>query len=202
LDFIMSVDPNISEEAKSDNTAMVTIAVDRRHNDVYVLDIFAEPLGFVDQVKKMKEYASRTQFKVGKHYLPGEQYIRKVGVEAIAYQRSLSATGYMMGLPIEEVQHGRLDKVTRIMRIQPHIENGRIKFPDPELYPECRWYAPFLDEYLSFPRGRRDDRMDALEIAISVADLTSSGSTIPYGPGGSDDSAWRVLPMAKGRLVA
>lgn len=86
------------------------------------------------------------------------------------------------------------------MRIQPHVENGRIKFPDPELYPECRWYAPFLDEYLSFPRGRRDDRMDALEIAISVADLTSSGSSIPFGPGGEEYS-WRTLSPVKGRLI-
>lgn len=121
---------------------------------------------------------------VGKLFLPGEQQIRRIGIESIAYQKALSATGYTMGLPVQEVIHGRTDKVTRLLRIQPHIENGRIKFPDPEEFREIKWWSSFLDEYLSFPRGRRDDMMDALEIAISVADLTSGGSSIPFGPSG------------------
>lgn len=186
LDYIISVDPNITAEARSDNTAIVTIAVDRRHNDVYVLDIFAQPLDFISQVKKLRELATQTQLHIGKFFLPGEQHIRTVGIEAIAYQKALSATGYTMGLPVKEVTHGRTDKVTRLLRIQPHIENGRIKFPSPEDHRDLRWWAPFLDEYLSFPRGRRDDMMDALEIAISVADLTGGGSSIPYGPSGDN----------------
>lgn len=186
LEYLMGVDPNISAEAKSDNTAIVTIAVDRKHNDVYLLDIFAQPLDFIDQVKKLRELATKTQLNIGKYFLSGEQRIRKVGIESIAYQKALSATGYTMGLPVQEVIHGRTDKVTRLLRIQPHIENGRIKFPDPEVHRDLKWWAPFLDEYLSFPRGRRDDMCDALEIAISVADLAGGGSSIPYGPSGDN----------------
>lgn len=201
LDYIMSVDPNVSAESRSDNTAIATIAVDRKHNDVYVLDIFAQPLDFVEQVKKLKEYGMRTQLSVGKYFLPGEQHIRKIGIESIAYQKALSLTGYTMGLPVEEVVHGRTDKVTRLLRIQPHIENGRIKFPDPEVHRDIKWWAPFLDEYLSFPRGRRDDMMDALEIALNVANLTGGGSSIPYGPGGEGFARALFNPEREGMVL-
>lgn len=201
LDYVMAVDPNVSAEAKSDNTAIVTLAVDRKHNDVYVLDMFAEPLDFISQVKKLRELATQTQLHIGKYYLPGEQHIRKVGIEAIAYQKALSATGYTMGLPVQEVIHGRTDKVTRLLRIQPHIENGRIKFPDPEVHRDLKWWSRFLDEYLSFPRGRRDDMMDALEIAVNVADLTGGGSSIPYGPGGSEYGRALFNPDAQGMVL-
>lgn len=199
LDYVMGVDPNVSAEARSDNTAIVTLAVDRKHNDVYVLDIFAEPLDFISQVKKLRELATQTQLHIGKLFIPGNQHIRKIGIEAIAYQKALSATGYTMGLPVQEVIHGRTDKVTRLLRIQPHIENGRIKFPSPEVYRDLKWWNPFLDEYLSFPRGRRDDMMDALEIAINVADLTGGGSSIPYGPGSEGGGRGLFDPDGFGR---
>ena len=183
LDFIMSVDPNIKEDPKSDNTAIITAAVDRRHNEIFVLDIYAEPLEFTGQVRKIQEYANRPTLRVGKTVLPGECHISKIGVEVNAYQKSLQTTGYMLGLPIVECQQSRVDKITRILRLAPHIENARVKFPDPEVH-KCDWWDKFFDEYVSFPRGRRDDRMDALEMLVSLSDIAGSGSSIPFGPGG------------------
>ena len=179
LEYIMAVDPNIKEDPKSDNTAIITIAVDRRYKEIYVLDYFAEPLDFIGQVKKIKELGSRLTIP----YIPIEAHIRKIGVESTAYQKALQSTGYLMGLPVVEVQHSKSDKVTRILRIQPHIENGRIKFPDLEVVTP-RWWDKFYEEYCTFPRGRRDDMMDVLEVAVEIAGVTESGSTIPFGPGG------------------
>jgi predicted phage terminase large subunit-like protein len=179
LDYYMSIDPNISEEPKSDNTAICTIAVDRVHKDIYVLDFYAKPLDFLDQVHALRQYGSRPQLRVGKNFLPGEQRILKIGVESIAYQKSLQRTGYVMGLPVVEVQHGKMDKITRLLRLQPHFENQRIKFPDPEVH-KTSWWDEFYDEYTTFPRSRRDDLLDALEVVVEVSGVANPASGIPW----------------------
>ena len=185
LTYYMSIDPNISEDPKSDNTAIVTIAVDGKTKEVYVLDIFAKPLGFTEQGETLQMYGSRTQLRVGSDHLPGEQRIHKIAVESVAYQKALFATGFTQGLPVAEVHHTKTAKVTRVLRIQPHIQNGRVKFPDPEESKGVDWWNRFLEEYLKFPRGRRDDMMDALEMVIDIAGLIGGGSRMAYGPGGS-----------------
>ena len=185
LTYYMSVDPNISEDPKSDNTAIVTIAVDGKTKEVYVLDIYAKPLGFTEQGETLQMYGNRIQLRVGSDHLPGEQRIHKIAIESVAYQKALFATGYTQGLPVSEVHHTKTAKVTRVLRIQPHIQNGRIKFPDPEESRGVDWWNRFLEEYLTFPRGRRDDMMDALEMAVDVAGLIGGGSRFAYGPGGS-----------------
>ncbi len=199
LEYIMAVDPNIKEDPTSDNTAIVTAAVDRRRNEIYVLDIYAEPLDFIKQVQRLHEYSTRISLRVGKMHIPGEQHINKIGVESVAYQRALQQTGYLLGLPVVEVQHSRIDKNTRILRMAPHIENGRVKFPDPEAHPECRWYDKFYDEYVTFPRGRRDDMLDALEILIDIAGMSGNTSSIPFGPGSAGNM--RKLFEPEGRSM-
>lgn len=197
LDYIMAVDPNIKEDSKSDDTAIVTAAVDRRHNEIFVLDIYSHPLEFTSQVRKIQEYAARPTLRVGKTVLPGETKISKIGVEANAYQKSLQTTGYMLGLPIVECPSSRIDKITRLLRLAPHIENARVKFPDPEVH-KCDWWDKFFDQYVSFPRGRRDDCMDALELLVSISDVASMGSSIPFGPGG--DNFARAMFEPESRL--
>lgn len=182
LDYVMAVDPNITVTPRSDNTAIITAAVDKGTNEVYILDIVAQQLEFVDQLKILNEYSRRTQLRVGKTLIPGEQYIRVIGVEAVAYQKALQQSGYLMGLPVVEVQHTKTDKLTRILRLSPHFENGRIKFPDPETL-RVDWWDGFLDEYITYPRGRRDDRLDCLEVLLEVAGVTEIGSSIAFGPG-------------------
>ena len=194
LDYYMSVDPNISEDPRADNTAICTIAGDRVHRDIFVLDFYAEPLDYVDQVKKLAEYGGRNQLRVGKSHLPGEQRLSKIGIETIAYQKSLQRTGYTMGLPVVEVSHGKMDKITRILRLQPHFQNQRIKLPDPEEH-RTPWWDEFIDEYNTFPRSRRDDILDALEIAVEVSGVTGDVSGIPWftSPRGREweESPWR-----------
>jgi len=182
LDFIMAVDPNVTEDPESDNTAIVTAAVDRKRGQLYILDIYAKPLGFVNQVKQLKKHGVMTQVKVGDYDLPSGMRISKIGVEAVAYQRSLQQTGYLMGLPVVEVKQGNRNKEVRILGIQPHFENGRILFPDPDKV-KTAWYDKFYEEYCTFPKGRRDDMLDALEILVSMVSSSFGVSGIPWGPG-------------------
>jgi len=181
LDFIMSVDPNVTEDPESDNTAIITAAVDRKRGQVYVLDMFAKPMGFVNQVKALKQYGTKTMLNVGARKYKTETRISKIGVESVAYQRSLQQTGYLMGLPVVEVKQGNRNKEVRILGMQPHIENGRVMFPDPDDV-KVPWWEEFLEEYCTFPKGRRDDRMDALEILVSMVSNTFGVSGIPWGP--------------------
>lgn len=182
LDFLMAVDPNVTEDPESDNTAIITAAVDRKRGRVYVMDIYAKPLDFVNQVKELKRHATRTQVVIGDHRVSIESRISKIGVEAVAYQRSLQQTGYLMGLPVVEVKQGNRNKEIRILGLQPHFENGRIRIPDPEIM-KTNWYDAFYEEYCTFPKGRRDDMLDCLEILVSMVSGSFGVTGIPWGPG-------------------
>jgi len=203
LDFIMSVDPNITDDPSSDNTAIVTGAVDRKRGDVYILDIFAKPLDFVNQVKELMHYGKRTQLLLGDHRFESEIKISKIGVEAVAYQRSLQQTGYLSGLPVVEIKQGNVKKDIRILGIQPHVENGRVKFPDPTKV-NIPWWDAFYEEYCTFPRGRRDDRLDALEILLSMVSESFGVSGIPWGPSGDGlevRRSGRFMEDVLGRMI-
>jgi len=183
LDFVMSVDPNITEDPESDNTAIVTAAVDRKNATIYVLDIFAKPIGFLEQVKEIQHYGRRLQVSVGTHRYETEIHISKIGIEATAYQRSLQQTGYMMWLPVTEIKQHNRTKEIRILGLGPHFESGRLRFPDPSVM-KTSWWDGLYEEYCTFPKGRRDDRLDALEILTTMVSESFGVSGIPWGPGG------------------
>jgi len=181
LSFIMSVDPNITESPDSDNTAIVTAAIDHKRGNIYVLDIYAKPHDFVGQVSLIKSYGSRLQVSVGDHRFESEIRISKIGIEAVAYQSSLHQTGYLMGLPVVGIKQGNKDKNVRIVGLQPHFENGRIRFPNPKKC-ETNWWDKFYEEYCTFPKGRRDDMLDSLEILVSMMAGSLGASGVPWGP--------------------
>jgi len=169
------VDPAISESPEAARTAIVTIAVDRRNRDIYLLDVWADKIDFFKQVKKIDEYASRTNLR----FIPGNVRILKVGVETQAYQKALYSSLYSLGLPVEEVKQSR-NKFDRILGLQPHFQNGRIKLPDPDKI-RVNWMEKFMGEYLSFPRGKYADILDSLEITMRIAGETKGRSSMGGG---------------------
>ena len=56
FEYYMGVDPNVSDNPESDRLAIVTIAFDRPRSNIYVLDVFAKPMDFPSQLKKIEEY--------------------------------------------------------------------------------------------------------------------------------------------------
>ena len=178
FDYVMGVDPAISESPEADRTAIARIAHDVDRGDIYVLDMYADRHDFPSQVKLIEEWALRRP-------LPNIQLggrIRKVGIEANAYQQALSKTAYIRMLPVIEVRQKK-NKDARMLGLQPHFENGRIKFPDPR-YGASSWWEQFQDEYLAYPRGRHDDMMDALQLAFEMVDpdRASDTRTFEFGP--------------------
>jgi len=201
LDFVVGVDPNITDNPDSDNTAIVTAAVDRKRSNIYVLDVYAHPHGFTDQVKLIQKYGGRSRVRVGTVSLDNDIRVGKIGVDSTAYQRSLQQTGYLMGLPVVEVKTGNQKKEVRILGLQPHFENGRIRLPDPEkCHPE--WMDKFVEEYASFPKGRRDDMLDALEILVSMSTDSFGVSGVPWGPGDKGYVRRLLVSPPRGRRLS
>lgn len=168
LQVLIGVDPAISENPESDNTALVAGAFIPDYRELWILDIYAEQIDFIKQIAKIREWSLRTSW-------PGllDKWQRrplKIGVESTAYQKVLQRTTYLMGLPVVEVKTTR-SKEDRMISLSPHFENGRIKLPDPA-HVATPWLQDFLDEYRNFPRGRREDRLDGLEILFGLMDLT------------------------------
>jgi predicted phage terminase large subunit-like protein len=143
------VDPAISERPEADYTCIVTIGVDPESLDVYMLDVVRMHLDFPAQMKLIGMKAA-------------EHRPVKIGVESNAYQRALSRMGYIQGLPVVEV-HTHRDRLTRMIGLAPHFENGRIRLPL-----HASWLDDFVEEYLSYPRGAHDDQLDALDIAVEI----------------------------------
>lgn len=181
FEFIMAVDPAISEDPKADRTAITTIARDLRNNDVFILDVWADRVDFPTQVRKIVEYARRTH--VSGVPFPKPIHIRKVGIESNAYQRALYSSIYDKGLPVVEVKHSVRSKLERMLSLQPNFENGRIKLPKGF---QPNWMDKFMEEYVNYPRGRHDDILDSLEIAVSlmqpVVGHSSMGVWMGYQP--------------------
>jgi len=175
LVFMMAVDPAISESQEADRTAIVTIAIDRRTREIYVIDVWAERIDFPTQVKKIVEYATRDRLP----FMPKTVAISKVGIESVAYQKALFSSIYELGLPVVEVKRGRGAKDIRIMSLQPHFESGRIKLPDPNKI-RVNWMDKFTSEYINYPRGKHDDILDSLEITMELAGETRGKSSMSY----------------------
>ncbi len=183
FEYYMAVDPNVSDNPESARLAIVTIAFDRATGDIYVLDIFAEPMDFPSQMKKILELAQRTRLP----FIPGEVKIRKVGIEANTWQQIVSKAAYKAGLPVKEIKQ-KQTKHERLVGIMPHFEAGRFKFPDPTFI-VTNWWEKFETEYLSYPLGKYKDIMDGLELAFTTADISGSlsGPNFAFG----NTSRWR-----------
>lgn len=171
FEYYMGVDPNVSDNIESDRLGIVTIALDRSRGDIYVLDVYAEPMDFPTQMKKIMELARRRQISP----IPKDIHIRKVGIEANAWQQVVSKTAYANLLPVIEVKQTQ-SKHDRMVALQPHFENHRFKFPDPRF--GVGWWDKFESEYLSYPKGRYRDIMDALQIAFEMVIVTKKDSSM------------------------
>jgi len=171
FEYYMGVDPNISDSVESDRLGIVTIAFDRKKGDIYVLDVYAEVTDFPTQMKKIMELARRRQLP----FIPKEVRVRKVGIEANAWQQAVSKTAYANLLPVIEVKQ-KQTKYDRMVALGPHFESGRFKFPDPRF--GVNWWDRFESEYLSYPKGRYRDVLDALQIAFEMVGESKKDSSM------------------------
>lgn len=148
----MGADLAISEKENEDNDyfVLMMIGVDDEKN-VYVLEYVKERLTFNSQLNTIISY--------GRDKYP---MVERVGVETVAYQKSLAQELRRLSLlPIININTSK-DKVTRAMRRSANFENGKVFF---------RENMDDLEEcLLLFPEVDHDDLFDALDFAMTVAD--------------------------------
>jgi len=83
-----------------------------------------------------------------------------VGIESVAYQRVFADFLWRRGLPVRRLTQTR-NRRWRMARLASHLESGRLLF--------CAAHTELLEQVLLWPLCKHDDLLDALEMALRVA---------------------------------
>jgi len=162
--YYITVDPAISTESRSDYTVFLVAAVDDSRG-LYVRNVIRERLDAREIVD--------TILSLQKVYQP-----EAIGIEHMMVSQSLgpflreSMIQQNIFPNIIELKHGGKDKVTRARSIQGRMRAKTIKFDK-----NAEWYTAFEDEVLKFPRGVKDDQVDAFAWLGMLLDMISEAPT-------------------------
>ena len=155
LNKFLVIDPALSQDKTADFTAMVVVGVDE-YNLIYILDIVRErlsPNALIDGIIRLVE----------------KWQIVDVGIEMVAFQKTIAYSlrdderFKRRPFHISELKPNERSKHERIKGLQPLYENGKIyhgKHLSNTLYLE--------DELVRFPRGTKDDIIDALSYVLDL----------------------------------
>lgn len=182
------IDPAIGQKDHHDYTAIVIVDVDSE-GTWYVRVANRYRLTPTQIVDKM--FAISSQFN-----------LKGLGVETVAYQEAiLDILGQEMRkrtsiLPVTGIKRSAVSKETRILKLVPRFEWGRI-FVSPQL-------KDFEDEYSMFPRGSHDDLLDALaslEEIVHYPQKKEIQIERPNGPNHPDYERWYIQQLTKGKTT-
>jgi predicted phage terminase large subunit-like protein len=145
-EVIISVDLSVKGEARHDHTAIVVIG--RRGADRFVLDLVARPMEFVEQIKAIQAIQAKWP------------RARRTLVEDSANWAALTSTmgSEIAGLIPVKAQGS---KESRVIAASATIESGNTYLRD-----GAPWVDMLIGQGQMFPRGRRDDAIDALAQGI------------------------------------
>ena len=154
VEIYMGVDPASSLSARADYFVIAAIAIDNENNK-YVVDIYRSRISPAEQPKLIIDYY--------KKYKP-----RRVKVETVGYQEALrTAVRELMredNLYIPGLEAGvkpRNSKSERLLSLVPLFAKGTFYFRAEDTHAQ--------GEFLSYPKGRHDDIMDAIWTALDGA---------------------------------
>ena len=151
VELYTGVDPASSLSARADYFVIATVAIDADNNK-YIVDIFRKRLDPAEQPQKIIDIYER--------YHP-----KRMKIETVAYQEALrSATRAIMlekNLYIPGLEKGvkpRNRKSERLLSLVPSLAKGEFYFRPQDLTAQ--------QEFLSYPKGKNDDIMDAIWTAL------------------------------------
>jgi predicted phage terminase large subunit-like protein len=154
IEVYCGVDPASSLSARADYFCIATIGIDSDNNK-YVLDMFRKRLSPAEQ--------PQTIIDIFKKYRP-----RRMKIETTGYQEALrTAVREIMrsdGLYIPGIEKGvkpRTRKSERLLSLVPMFAKHQFHFRPGDIYPQ--------QEFLSYPKGKHDDVMDAVWTALDGA---------------------------------
>lgn len=159
LDSFMGVDLAIGQKTINDYTAIVTVVIDQKTGNIYVLSAWHGRITFHEQEQHIQARYLSTYDD------PSVRGPHLVAIENIAYQDAIvQELKRKTSLPVKAITPSK-DKVTRASSLSAIMENGKILFKED--------HRELLDELLLFPEGDHDDLVDALVMAVDAAKSTS-----------------------------
>jgi len=174
LSFYIGGDLAISEDQKADETVFTLAGYHSPTHRIYYIDSVAGRWDFPEQQERLKSaYTFWAQQGMRAH---------KVLIENNVYQAALAQEirkdTWIPAVGIRTVK----DKVTKMISISPHFENGSVLLRSTELcgVPE------FRQQWTQFPFGEHDDRLDSfamiiLHIALGIeSSVGVVESDVPY----------------------
>jgi phage terminase large subunit-like protein len=187
LRYYIGVDPAISLADTADRFSISVLGVTPDSTQVYLIDNWAGRIPFPEQVDKIQEW-----FLKWKQKGLGVQF---VAVESNAYQNALvQQLERLPSLPpiVPIVSKGK--KHERILRMAPLFRIGKVRIREDQ--------RDFIDEWLdydSLTKNPKDDVLDSVEIALSVAsvmhaEMPKVTDDFDFPAGDANEWAKRDLP--------
>ncbi|MDD5079727.1 MAG: phage terminase large subunit [Candidatus Omnitrophica bacterium] len=154
-EFFGSCDPSLGgQNLKGDYSAIVILVRDKRDGVLYVIEADIKRRTPTETIDDILAYCQRYKFE--RFAVETNQFQKMLYDQLVERARKQSKYA-----PFEQVTNTS-DKVKRIQALQPLVKNGTIKF--------AKFLRLLLEQMRYFPKGKYDDGLDALEMAVQVAE--------------------------------
>lgn len=161
LQVMTFIDPAISQKQTADNTAIVTVWLDKKNNNVYVIDITSG--------KFTPDEIIRHTFNIVNTYRPS-----KVGIETNQFQKMLEIEirkemRKRNSFFVLEWQRSSMNKEAKIKSV---LQN---RYANAAVIHQKRWIwvSELESQALKFPNWKHDDILDSLAMAIMMLSAVS-----------------------------
>jgi len=174
ISIVGACDPSMGK-MRGDRSGIITLVKDHVTQNMYVID------ADIVTRKPDKIYEDIVRLHRGRQY-------ENFGFEANQAQEAMAgALGKLvksanLQLRITHIHNTQVSKIARIQVLQAPLQQGCLIL--------CHKHATLLDEMKCFPRGQFDDGLDALEMAVRIAEDSQGGGTVgpveaiyPVSPG-------------------
>jgi|TARA_R100000501_G_C2630246_1_gene125417 predicted phage terminase large subunit-like protein len=151
VDIYCGIDPASSLAARSDFFVIATIGIDNDGNN-YIIDIYRDKLDPALQPEKIIDIFKKFSPKRMKIETVGYQEALRANVRKMMFEQSLYIPGLEKGIK------PRQRKSERLLSLVAPLARGEFYFRPEDLVAQ--------QEFLSYPRGKHDDILDAIYYAM------------------------------------
>jgi predicted phage terminase large subunit-like protein len=155
---IQGVDVAFSEKDRACFTVVLTLGLNVATGDAYILNVLRDRMT-VGQTEDALVSQILT-FRPGVTGIEDTAFKHAVTAELVANVRR-RVYANIVAVPPREMVKGRSDKVARARLPAQRAEAGLL-YADKQAH----WWPAFISEVLAFPRGRTNDQVDALSLAM------------------------------------
>lgn len=148
LNYYIAADLAISKEETADYSVFVVVGMDE-DRILYVKNVIRERLDAREIVDMC--FSLHNVYKPDIFGMEDMQVSKSIG--PFLREEMIKRGTFINLLPIK---HGNKDKISRARSIQGRMRAGGVKFDK-----SSEWYGTFEDELTKFPRGIKDDQVDA-----------------------------------------